>query len=67
MWTCSKREETGVKVAGGERVWRVTFEAWQATQVRVHSLTSLLMALQMNREVIICCVALIPGCERSCS
>lgn len=46
---------------------RVTFEAWQATQVRVHSLTSLFMPVQMNLEVINCCVALTPGWERSCN
>ncbi len=67
MWTWLKREETGVKVAGGERVCCVTFDAWQGMQERVHFLTSLFMSVQMNLEAIICCVARMPGWERSCS
>ena len=29
MWTCSNLVETGVKVPGEERVWRVTLKAWR--------------------------------------
>ncbi len=62
-----KFKDGGQSVKGGERVCCVTFDAWQGMQERVHSLTSIFMPVQMNLEAIICCVARMPGWERSCS
>ena len=70
MWTCSNLVEAGVKVPAEERlrrVWLVTLEALHLRQVRIPSLTSLFMPVYMNRDIISCCDARMPGCEMSWS
>ena len=66
MCTWLKRASGVLKVPNGVTVWRCTLAHWHWRQLLAHLRRSAFIPGQKKWEAIRCCVALIPGCARSC-